>query len=257
MHDRSLELDATEPMGGSLLNLSVPSLTSSDVHVWRIPLGLREDDFSDLRDLLADEERERAARFHFEKDARRFIIARGSVRTILAAYTHSQARDLHFFYSPQGKPSLAQGASEVRLSVSHSGDLALLAVARSREVGVDIECVREDIETDKLAERFFSTRERESLRALPQEKRVAAFFRCWSCKEAFLKAQGVGLSRSLNSFDVDVNVGHPARLLATRPDPTEAGRWSLRELAVAEGYAAAVALEGTIGVLSTLTYGRK
>jgi 4'-phosphopantetheinyl transferase len=242
-------------MENSLLKPTVPSLTSSTTHVWSIPLSVGEEIFPALRDVLAVDERERAARFHFERDSRRFIVARGAVRFILASYTHAEASDLRFLYSSHGKPSLADPACDIHFSVSHSNDQALLAVTLSREVGVDIEWIREDIETDKLAERFFSPREREALRGLPADKRVAAFFRCWSCKEAFLKAQGVGLSRSLDSFDVDLNVGQPARLVATRPDAAEAQRWFLRELPIAAGYAAAVAADGVIGDLRTLQYG--
>jgi 4'-phosphopantetheinyl transferase len=243
-------------MENRLLKPAVPSLTSSTVHVWSIPLSVSEEVFPVLRDALAGDEQERAARFHFERDSRRFVVARGAVRFILAGYTHAEANGLRFLYNTHGKPSLVDRACDVRFSVSHSNDQALLAVALSREVGVDIEWIREDIETDKLAERFFSPKEREALRGLPSDKRVAAFFRCWSCKEAFLKAQGVGLSRSLDSFDVDLNVGHPARLVATRPDATEVQRWFLREFAIAEGYSAAVATDGVIGELSTLRYGQ-
>jgi 4'-phosphopantetheinyl transferase len=153
-------------------------------------------------------------------------------------------------HSEHGKPSLANAAADIRFSVSHSGGLALLAVARGREVGVDLEAIREDVETDKLAERFFSEQEWQSLRLLPPEQRVPAFFRCWTCKEAFVKAQGVGLSRSLGSFDVDVNPEGGGRLVATRPDPGEAGRWSLHEIEAEPGYVAAVAVEGSIAALS-------
>lgn len=242
-------------MENSFLPPPMPFLTSSAVHVWSIPLGVREEILAALRDVLDDDERQRAARFHFERDARRFVVAHGAVRFLLAGYAQAQARDLRFQHSSYGKPSLQDPLSDFHFSVSHSNDQALFAVARTREVGVDIEWIREDVETDILAERFFSPGERDSLRGLPPDQRVAAFFRCWSCKEAFLKAQGVGLSRSLDSFDVDVNVGCPARLIATRPDASEAERWSLRELAIAKGYAAAVAVDGAFGELSTLRYG--
>jgi 4'-phosphopantetheinyl transferase len=222
--------------------------------VWTIPLCLAEGAFARLRTILSRDEQERASRFHFEKDARRFIVARGSVRSILGAYTQSRAEDLRFSYSAEGKPSLHQPVSDILFNVSHSRDLALLAVARGRDLGVDVEWMNEEIEVEKLAKRFFSTQEHRSLLSQRPGKKIAAFFRGWTCKEAFLKAQGMGLSRSLNSFDVDMNVGEPARLLATRPDPTEADHWFLRELEVAQQYAAAVAVEGSIGELSTQRY---
>jgi 4'-phosphopantetheinyl transferase len=252
--------DASEQIGGLQLTgdngASVPPLVTSAIHVWTIPLCIPEDLFSNLRRVLSDDEQVRASRFHFEKDARRFTVARGSVRSILGAYTQSRAQDLRFVYSAQGKPSLHRPVSDIRFNVSHSRDLALLAVALGRDLGVDVEWKNKDIEVEKLAERFFSIQEHRSLLSQGPELKIAAFFRGWTSKEAFLKAQGMGLSRSLNSFDVDMNVGQPARLLATRPDATEADRWFLRELDVAEEYAAAVAVEGSIGELSTLRYGQ-
>jgi 4'-phosphopantetheinyl transferase len=223
--------------------------------VWTIPLWIPDDIFSTLRKVLSDDEQERASRFHFESDARRFIVARGSMRSILGPYTQSKAEDLRFVYSAQGKPSLQQPVSDIRFNVSHSRDLALLAVAKGRDVGVDVEWKKEGIEVEKLAERFFSTQEHRSLLSQSPEKKIAAFFRGWTCKEAFLKAQGMGLSRTLSSFDVDMNVGQPARLLATRPDSDEVNHWFLRELEVMEQYAAAIAIEGPIGELSAFRYG--
>ena len=243
-----------ELRSSTLLKPTVPALNGLELHVWSIPLIVPDDVFSRLQHLLSPDECQRSSRFHFEKDTRRFIVARGSIRSILAAYTNSDARDLRFDYSPQGKPSLAKPECAVRFNVSHSHNLALLAVAQGREVGIDIEWMRTEVETEKLAERFFSAREREALRALPNEQRAAGFFRCWTCKEAFLKAQGSGLSRDLGSFDVDMTVGHPAALLATRPDATEVVRWSLREVPTEEGYAAAVAVEGPIAELAGFQY---
>jgi 4'-phosphopantetheinyl transferase len=251
--------DAGAQIGGLQLTgdngASVPPLLASTIHVWTIPLRVEEGVFLTLRKALSDDELERASRFRFENDARRFIVARGSLRSILGSYTQSRAEGLRFSYSAQGKPSLQQPVSDIRFNLSHSRELALLAIARGRDLGVDVEWKNEDIEVEKLAERFFSIREHQSLLSQTPEKKLAAFFRGWTCKEAFLKAQGMGLSRTLSSFDVDMNVGQPARLLATRPDATETDHWFLRDLEVAEQYAAAVAVEGSIGELCTLRYG--
>ena len=126
------------------------------------------------------------------------------MRAILAAYTNAPAGELRFKLYAKDKPAL-EPLSDIRFNISHSGDMALLGIALGREVGVDIEAIRTNVEIENLAERFFSPHERETIRSLPEQDKVAAFFRCWSCKEAFLKAQGVGLSRSLNSFDVKWN----------------------------------------------------
>lgn len=252
MPDRNSQIVVGELNGNYRLGSPVPVLVPSSIHVWELPLEISDAAFVALEQLLSADERTRASRFHFHKDARRFTVARASVRSVLAGYTLSSARDLRFAYSQFGKPGLAEPAGAIRFSVSHSGDRALLAVALDLEVGVDIEAMREEVETDKLAERFFSAPERDSLRKLPPEQRVSGFFRCWTCKEAFLKAQGIGLSRSLDSFDVELNPDRAARLVTTRPDPAEAGRWTLHELEIATGYAAAVAVEGSISAVNIL-----
>jgi len=229
-----------------------PTLSPTAIHVWELPVLVPESSFLEFASLLSQDERERAARFHFERDASKFTVARGSTRSILSAYVKQTPRDLQFAYSQYGKPSITGSSSEIRFSVSHSGDFALVAVARGREVGVDIEKIREDVETDRLAERFFSEAERLAIRHLAAEQRVPAFFRCWTCKEAFLKAQGVGLSRSLGSFDVEVNADRPARLLATRPIADEAHEWFLFDIEAPSGYAAAVAGEGAVTDITIL-----
>ncbi len=246
MQDQDLQIVVFDLSQSAVLDPPVPALAGSAVHVWEFPLATSESAFANLVTLLSPDERARASRFHFEKDARRFTVARASLRAILAGYALSPARDLQFPYSQQGKPGLADNARDIRFNLSHSGELALLAVAPGREVGVDVEAIRKDVETDKLAERFFSARERESLRGLAPEKRIPAFFRCWTCKEAFLKAQGVGLSGGLGSFDVEVDPEQPARLVSTRPNPDEAQRWCLHDIDTPPEYAAAVAVEGSI-----------
>jgi 4'-phosphopantetheinyl transferase len=222
-----------------------PPLAKTEIHVWEFPTIVSESTLASYTELLSSDERDRASRFHFERDTRRFTVARAGLRTILSAYTKTPAAELRFHLSAHDKPEL-EPASDIRFNISHSGEMALLGIALSREVGVDIEAVRQNVEIESLAERFFSPHERETIRALPEQDKIAAFFRCWSCKEAFLKAQGVGLSRSLNSFDVEANPALPARLAGTRPDARETERWSLHTIETADGYAAAVSAEGSI-----------
>jgi 4'-phosphopantetheinyl transferase len=228
------------------------ALASGEIHVWQFPLTSSEPAFAGFTELLSSDERIRASRFHFQRDARRFTVARASMRMILSAYSAAPTRDLRFVDSKNGKPALASAAVDIHFNLSHSGEMGLLGIALGGEVGVDIEVIRSDIEIDQLASRFFSAHEQESLHALPEQERIAAFFRCWTCKEAFLKAQGVGLSRSLASFDVEVNPGRPACLLATRPDAEEAVRWSLYSVENIDGHAAAVAVEGSVAALKIM-----
>jgi 4'-phosphopantetheinyl transferase len=208
------------------------------VDVWRAPLRLRAAEVERLWALLSDDEAARVARFRFPEHRAAWVVARATLRRVLGAYVRRPPASLRFGAGSHGKPLLAGGP---HFNLSHSGNVALIAVGGARRVGVDVEQVRE-IEHDRLAGRFFSPAENEQLAALSQAERHGAFFACWTRKEAVVKAQGVGLSLDLDAFDVSVT--GPARLLATRPDSAEAHRWSLADVDAGPGYAAAVAAEG-------------
>ncbi|MDZ7269356.1 MAG: 4'-phosphopantetheinyl transferase superfamily protein [candidate division KSB1 bacterium] len=215
------------------------------LHVWRIPLDQPETVRDGLQQSLAADEQERAGRFVFLKDCHRFLVARAALRDILSRYLHTAAGDIHFEYSEFGKPALARRHhSDLQFNLSHSNGLALLALTRNRRIGVDIEFLRPVQDFEQIARRFFSANEAAALFCLPAAQRPLAFFTCWTRKEAYIKAVGEGLSHPLAQFDVSLAPDQPAALLATRPDPAEAGRWSLYHLAVDEGYVAALALEG-------------
>jgi 4'-phosphopantetheinyl transferase len=155
---------------------------------------------------------------------------------------------LRFCYSEYGKPGLDQefGGDENSFNLSHSNALGLLAVTRHRAVGVDIEHIRPDLADEQIARRFFSSREVQSLIALPAEVQKEAFFNCWTRKEAYIKAIGEGLSMPLDQFDVSLSPDEPANLLATRPDPAQALQWKLYSLYAGYGYAAAMAVHGAV-----------
>lgn len=228
-----------------------PLLREGEVHVWRASLEPGAQTLRRLRELLSADERQRADRFHFQRDREHFVAARGGLREILGRYTGAPPQSLRFSYDSYGKPSLSveAGVAPPRFNVSHSGGLALYAVTDGRDVGVDIERVREDFAGLDIAERFFSPDEVATLSALPIGERAAAFFDCWTRKEAYIKARGLGLSHPLHLFTVSLAPGHPAALLRTDDDPQEAARWSLVELFPGEGYRAALALEGEVSSL--------
>jgi 4'-phosphopantetheinyl transferase len=223
-----------------------PALGAGEAHVWRARLDAGPHTVAWLAGTLSADERERAARFRFEKDRVSYTVARGVLRAILGRYLNVTPAELRFAYSPHGKPSLdgALRSSPLRFNVSHSHGLALYAFTSGREVGVDVEHVRPDFAGEQIAEHFFSRGEVTSLRGLPREARLAAFFHCWTRKESYIKARGEGLSHPLELFDVSMAPGEPAALLATRPDPLEATRWSLAELPCDPGYVASLAVEG-------------
>jgi 4'-phosphopantetheinyl transferase len=221
-------------------------LESDEVHVWQAALDQSPSRISSFLCTLSKDEQARAARFYFQMDRGRFIVAHGVLREILGRYLERPAQSVSFRYGPQAKPALAgeSGLEAIHFNMSHSHGLALYAVTRGREIGIDLEFVREGLEAEQMAGRFFSQREIATLRALPVGLRKHAFFLCWTRKEADIKARGEGLSMPLNQFDVSVVPGEPAALLGTRPDSHEALRWSLKELSVAPGYTSALAVEG-------------
>ena len=213
---------------------------TGEVHIWRLGLEQSDETIQRFRQTLANEEVSRADRFHFEKDRRAFVVARGFLREVIGRYAQTKPEMLRFAYGAYGKPGL--DGSRLRFNLSHSHQLGLIAVTQDNELGVDVEYMRAGFATADIARRFFSPREVEAFNALPSEERVAAFFRCWTRKEAFIKAIGKGLSQPLDGFDV--TLGPTAALL--RADEADTTRWSLLDLAVDEGYSAALAMEGTI-----------
>jgi 4'-phosphopantetheinyl transferase len=195
--------------------------------------------------VLSDAERERAGRFAFRRDARRFIVARARLRQLLAARSGVPAESVALTYGAHGKPALADPGNDrgLRFNLSHRDELAVFAFSFGREVGIDIEALRELPDADDLAARFFSPREHEAYQALDRGERTVGFFNCWTRKEAFVKALGEGLSHPLDSFDVSLTPGEPAELLRVAPTPPDGRRWRLQGFAPAPGYVAAVAIE--------------
>jgi 4'-phosphopantetheinyl transferase len=218
----------------------VLNIQPDQVDIWRISLNLPLETVSSLGSALSADESLRAARFHSPDNRNRYITAHGCQREILARYLDCNPGQLRFSTNKHGKPAL-QG-SELAFNLSHSGDFALLAVSSGRQVGIDVERIRPDKELERIAERFFSPIEVSELMALLPGQRLPAFFDCWTRKEAYIKAQGLGFSLPLDSFDVSLTPGQPASLRATRPNSHDAARWTMLSLTIDPGYAAAVAV---------------
>jgi 4'-phosphopantetheinyl transferase len=221
-----------------------------EVYVWLLCLN---DPHATTRlyPILSAEEKQRAAQFRFDRDRDRFIVARGGLRLILGWCLDLPPYELTFAYSAYGKPALPKGLSrhDLRFNISHSGEIAVLGVANGRELGIDIEQIRHDVDMELVATRFFSAAEQAALQEVPKNRKLDSFYACWTRKEAFIKALGQGLSLPLDSFDVSLTPGLPPQILAARSEPQPWLRWSLQEINVGPGYQACLAVEGRIGKL--------
>jgi 4'-phosphopantetheinyl transferase len=224
--------------------------------VWRLRLDLAPAAIARLRSVLTDDERVRADRFHADRHRHRFIACRAQVRKLLAGYLKERPERIDFRHGPQGKPALGASSSEsgIQFNVSNSHEMALCAVALQCELGVDIEHLREGRDHEGLAARFFAPQEVEALSDLPADRRTAAFFNCWTRKEAVLKAVGIGLSFPLDRLVVTLAPSDAARVLAFDGTPAAAGNWWLEHLEPAPGYVGAVAARGDRRLVSRWTY---
>ena len=235
-------------MQSSILWNSPPAelaLSSDAVHVWRASLNASPSKVQQLAQILSPDEQTRAERFYFEQHRKRFIVGRGLLRNILSYYLKIEPIAIQFTYSPYGKPALASGSNigKLEFNVSHSQDLALYAVTRDRQIGIDLELIRPGCDSGQIVERFFSAQEKATFQTLPADQKQAAFFNAWTRKEAYLKACGDGLNRPLNQVEVSMIPGEPATLIQIEGS-FAANHWCLQSLTPAPDYAAAIVVEG-------------
>jgi 4'-phosphopantetheinyl transferase len=230
-------------------------LRDDEVHVWHVDLGVWEKESGSLLQLLDPEERARAARFKFPEHRDQFIISRALLRRALGRYLRIEAREVRFRTTVNGKPEIASdpdlhpydfSADDLRFNLSHTQGATVFAIARHRQVGVDVERIRADTNALELAECFFSHPEVQWLQSQAVSEQIPAFFTCWTGKEAYIKAHGGGLSISLSSFGVlPLPTSDGSNLqLEVYDNPQEARRWSIWQLELGSGLRAALAVEG-------------
>lgn len=222
-----------------------PQLPSGEIHIWRAPLLAPIRPQAELFAWLTPDEQERAGRFHFERDRRRYTIARATLRYLLGRYLDASPSAIRLDYGPQGKPQLA-GKQLLVFNLAHSHELAVYAFSRHGLIGIDVEYSRWVREVADLAERFFARPEYEAWLALPDTDRRVGFFRIWSRKEAFIKALGDGLSHPLGQFVVSVDPAQPAHLISIAGDEDRVGGWFLHDIDPGTGYLGAVAATGSM-----------
>src|SRR6266496_4797146 len=212
------------------------ALGAGEIHVWTTSLEPGREALADYSSMLSPDETVRAGRFHFERDRNRFIAGRGWLRAVLARYWQRHPGRLRFAYNSRGKPALADSPGTLHFNLAHCEGLALLAVTRTCEVGIDVERVRPLSDADSIAGRFFSASESEGLKGLPDVQKPRAFFNLWTRKEAWLKATGDGISDSLNQVEVSFLAGEPARLIRLFGKTEGVQNWTLRELVPAADF---------------------
>lgn len=223
------------------------SLGPDEVQVWTAILCRDQVELIELSRNLSSDEHKRAERFLVEEPRRQFIFGRALLRQLLGACLNTAPSALSFYYRPRGKPVLEQSAScgDLSFNLSHSGQLVVIALARDREVGVDLEWFHSHTDWSLLAERIFSVRELREIRSLPVSKQREAFFNGWTRKEAYLKATGEGLADDVRAIEVTLTPGQEPRLLALPAGAETARQWTLQMIPLPSDFAGAVVFEKT------------
>jgi 4'-phosphopantetheinyl transferase len=212
----------------------------NEIHSWSVRIDDPEFCLTCGESILSPEEKERASRFKFEKGRTRYIVSHAALRSILCDYLNIAPQDLQFSTGANGKPALTKvpGQCWLQFNLSHSGDVALIALTWRREIGVDVEYVKQDFPFHEVAEHFFTAREVTALCALPEPLQRQAFYKCWTSKEAYLKAKGTGLSGELDEVEILLRYEQSVRIKGSVPN------WTLVELPAPDNYRAALVVEG-------------
>lgn len=222
------------------------------MHLWIARLEASDEILARSLSWLAPKETERAGRFRFERHRRAFVLGRAALRALLGNYLGATPGEIRFIYGPQGKPALADPSCALRFNVSNSGNLAAYVFTSGCEIGVDLEQYRQVRDLRHVADRFFSSAETAELLALPEAEQEAGFFNCWTRKEAYIKAEGGGLSIRLDSFQVTLRPGAAPRMVALEGSAERARNWTLHDFTPAPAYAGAIAYPGRARVLQSV-----
>ena len=217
-------------------------ILNNTIHIWKINYSDFDNEESALLNNLSKQETNRANKFYFSIDKKRYLLTRALLKNILSRITDTPARQLHFKFNEHGKPYL-ESFKHIYFNISHSGDIGLLAVTDCAAIGIDVEQYRKRLQLREIAERFFSKYETDILLNLPDNQKISAFFSCWTRKEAFIKALGLGLTLPLKNFDVTLQPAEKAKLVEIRHKNEKAADWTLKDIPLENDYAAAYAVK--------------
>lgn len=227
-------------------------ISQNQVHLWHCRFDANKQCMETFKRILSEDEKQKAGRFKFNIHRERSIISRGVLRTLLGRYLEKKPSELEFGYTAHAKPYLKNEGS-LRFNVSHSGNRAVFGFVHGGEIGVDIEKVKSDFEVMDIAQNFFSSDEIRTLQALPEEQKVEGFYRCWTRKEAFIKAKGMGLSFPLTSFSVSLDADK-AELLRTEWAAAEKKEWKLFTFIPAKNYLVALSVGAGVNSVQVMDW---
>jgi 4'-phosphopantetheinyl transferase len=221
-------------------------LDAGHIDVWRSRIDLPVSEIEKYAETLSEQEQERAAKFTFPDKYEEYVVSRGLLRKALAHVLDQEPSSFKFDYTSSMKPYLVKQYNDrsISFNVSHSHGQALVAISLDRNIGIDIEKIRPDVEYEKLAKRFFSEAEHKALMQCAVEDRVAAFFATWTRKEAFVKAVGKGIAFGLSEFDVNISPFEPPIMLSTRWNPEDVSKWLMASIDIEKNYMATLAADG-------------
>ena len=223
-----------------------PVINGEEVHIWRIDLSDFADAAPKFIQLLSADEQQRASQYHFEKDRNNFIIRRAMLRMLLGSYLDIQPAELNFIYNNFDMPAL-EVEIPIHFNSSSSNGIGIVAITLNARIGVDIEFVDAAFPTLEIAEKYFSADEVRAIRDLPPELQTAAFFDCWTKKEAYVKAVGEGMSHPLPNLAILSEKPNSFSVAATS---VETKGWSVTSFIPEPQYIASLAYEGKLKTIS-------
>ncbi|SEL55003.1 4'-phosphopantetheinyl transferase family protein [Nitrosovibrio tenuis] len=234
------------------------------VHLWYMTVPPTHISLDHCLSILDEEERYRTHRFRFERDRVRFVLGRASLRCLLAQYTGSDPALIRFKQNHYGKPFLQYPPSSVQFNVTHSGDCIVHAITHGTEVGVDVEVIRDSVGLASISS-YFTAGEQGWLHAADPEERNTVFFTFWICKEAYIKALGRGLSKSLDSFEITLGKrkegiegieGIEPKLFYDSEDGAASASWRLVLFEPGRDVLGCLAVNGASKIVELREYGR-